>query len=299
MTVIAHNDGVVHAVHASGRGGRSVLRRLAGAALLLLAALASAAFTVPAVAQMAPAHCDASDVNEVWCAVLTVGVSSSTNFRGFAGIDNSQLRRARAGSLHLPGRVHRSVLRLNEGRGSQGPPRLSFSIYLPRPLVREGFWDRRRLCWRSGRARRRRASPSTIRETTTFSSFQQPRLYLVGRRPGSGASGAGRPAGDGGVGHVVSGARDDLRCGRDGDGASGDGRGGSGDGPSACVAGRGRGSAPGGLQRGDRHVDHESGLFLRRAVGGLRPGRRGAVRARGCGLREYPPEWRDDPGGCG
>ena len=103
------------------------MRRLAGAALLLLAALASAAFTVPAVAQMAPAHCDASDVNEVWCAVLTVGVSSSTNFRGFAGIDNFSY-----GALESNRFIYRgesiSVLRLNEGRGSQGPPRLSFSI---------------------------------------------------------------------------------------------------------------------------------------------------------------------------
>ena len=60
-----------------GRGGRSVLRHLTSAALLLLAALVPAAFAVPAVAQTAPAHCDPSDNRELWCGTMTVGVSSA------------------------------------------------------------------------------------------------------------------------------------------------------------------------------------------------------------------------------
>ena len=51
------------------------MRRLAGAALLLLAALASAAFTVPAVAQSVPILCDPSNSLELWCGTMTVGVS--------------------------------------------------------------------------------------------------------------------------------------------------------------------------------------------------------------------------------
>ena len=65
MTVIAHNDGAVHALHASGRGGRSVLRRLAGAALLLLAALAT-------VASPARAQTTTTEV-EIWSATLVSG----------------------------------------------------------------------------------------------------------------------------------------------------------------------------------------------------------------------------------
>ena len=65
MTVIAHNDGVVNALHASSRGGRSVLLRLAGAALLLLAALAS-------VAGPARAQTTTTEV-EIWSATLVWG----------------------------------------------------------------------------------------------------------------------------------------------------------------------------------------------------------------------------------
>ena len=64
----------------AGRDGarpveRCVFHRLAGAALLLLAALALAAFAVPAVAQTTPAHCNPSDNRELWCGTMTVGVS--------------------------------------------------------------------------------------------------------------------------------------------------------------------------------------------------------------------------------
>ena len=106
------------------------MRRLAGAALLLLAALASAAFTVPAVAQISPAHCDASDVNEVWCAVLTVGVSSSTNFRGFNSFDDWGALEPERFSYRG---VSASVSELNEGQVGQGSPRLLFSIASPSP----------------------------------------------------------------------------------------------------------------------------------------------------------------------
>ena len=51
------------------------MRRLAGAALLLLAALASAAFAVPAVAQTSTTDCDPSNSRELWCGTMTVGVS--------------------------------------------------------------------------------------------------------------------------------------------------------------------------------------------------------------------------------
>ena len=73
-----------------GRGGRSVLRRLAGAALLLLAALASAAFTVPAVAQTSATLCEPSNNRELWCGTMTVGVTPTkggySRFEGLGAI---------------------------------------------------------------------------------------------------------------------------------------------------------------------------------------------------------------------
>ena len=60
MTVIAHNDGVVHA-----------LRRLAGAALLLLAALTLV--TGPARAQTTTTEV------EIWSATLVSGASATVH----------------------------------------------------------------------------------------------------------------------------------------------------------------------------------------------------------------------------
>ena len=68
---------------------RSLGRSLSLIAIALLIALAAAPLTAqPAQAQSTPAHCDSSDLHEIWCATMTAGTSTLggvTTGYGFSG----------------------------------------------------------------------------------------------------------------------------------------------------------------------------------------------------------------------
>ena len=68
----------------------------------------------------------------MWCAVLTVGVSSSTNFRGFNSFEAFSYGALESNRFIYRG-VSVSIESLNEGQTGQSSPRLLFSFSSPFP----------------------------------------------------------------------------------------------------------------------------------------------------------------------